>query len=220
MARSLRIAWLSLRLGVLNALQYRVNFGVQIIQSFIGLVTALAGLAIVFGQTDNLAGWRQEELLALVGVFLLVGGLINVVIRPSMERLMEGVRLGTLDFTLTKPVDSQLLVSVRQVEVWKLVDVGIGAVILVIAVVNLGQRIGVDRAARLRAPRLRRRGHHLQLPPRPLDAGVLARQAREHPGDLRHDVRGRSLAGGDLSALAAGDVDPGRPGCVRHHGAG
>ncbi len=146
MVRSLRIAWLSLRLGVLNALQYRVNFGVQIIQSFIGLVTALAGLAIVFGQTDNLAGWRQEELLALVGVFLLVGGLINVVIRPSMERLMEGVRQGTLDFTLTKPVDSQLLVSVRQVEVWRLVDVAIGGVVLGIAIVGLGQRIGADRA--------------------------------------------------------------------------
>jgi ABC-2 type transport system permease protein len=146
MVRSLRIAWLSLRLGVLNALQYRVNFAVQVFQSFIGLITALAGLAIVFGQTDNLGGWRQEELLALVGVFLLVGGLINVVIRPSMERLMEGVRLGTLDFTLTKPVDSQLLVSVRQVDVWKLVDVCLGGLVLVIAIVGLGQRIGADRA--------------------------------------------------------------------------
>jgi ABC-2 type transport system permease protein len=145
--RSLRIFWLSLRLGVLKALQYRVDFGIQIVQSVIGLVTALGGLAIVFGQTDELAGWRHDELVALVGVFILVGGLINVVIRPSMERLMEGVRLGTLDFTLTKPVDSQLLVSVRQVEVWKLVDVVVGLVVVVIAIVRLGERFGIERAA-------------------------------------------------------------------------
>ena len=39
---------------------------------------------------------------------------------------MEDVRLGTLDFTLTKPVDAQLLVSMRQIEVWKLIDVVVG----------------------------------------------------------------------------------------------
>jgi ABC-2 type transport system permease protein len=145
--RSLRILWLSLRLGVLNALQYRVDFGIQVVQSLIGLMIALGGVAVVFGQTDELAGWSQDELIALVGVFILVGGLINVVIRPSMERLMEGVRLGTLDFTLTKPADAQLLVSVRQIEVWRLVDVLVGLAVIAIAIVRLGEDMGFDRAA-------------------------------------------------------------------------
>jgi len=145
--RSLRIAWLSLRLGVLNALQYRVDFAIQLVQSVISLAAALGGIAIVFGQTDDLAGWSREELVALVGVYLLVRGLVDVVIRPSMERLMEGVRLGTLDFALTKPVDAQLLVSVRQVEVWRLIDVGLGLSVIVVAIVALGERVGLDRAA-------------------------------------------------------------------------
>ncbi len=144
--RSLRLAWLSLRLGVLNALQYRADFGIQVIQSFIGLGTSLAGIAVVYGQTDTLGGWRQEELLALIGVFMIVAGLLGLVIRPSLERLMEGVRMGTLDFTLTKPADAQLLVSVKQVEVWRLLDVAIGTVVLLVAVLQLGERIGVERA--------------------------------------------------------------------------
>ncbi len=144
--RSLRLAWLSLRLGVLNALQYRADFGIQVIQSFIGLGTSLAGIAVVYGQTDSLGGWRQEELLALIGVFMIVAGLLGLVIRPSLERLMEGVRMGTLDFTLTKPADAQLLVSVKQVEVWRLLDVAIGTVVLLVAVLQLGERIGVERA--------------------------------------------------------------------------
>jgi ABC-2 type transport system permease protein len=144
--RPLGLVLLSLRLGVLDALQYRADFVIQLLQSFVGLLTALAGLAVVFGQTDELGGWTQDELVALVGVFLVVRGLIGSVVRPSMERLMEGVRKGTLDFTLTKPADAQLLVSVREVAVWQLVDVALGVVITTIAIVNLGERIGIERA--------------------------------------------------------------------------
>ena len=147
MRRSIGLVWLSFRLGALDALQYRANFFVQLVQSLIGLGTALAGLAIVFGQTDQLAGWSRDELLALVGVYMLVAGLIGLVIRPSFERMMEGVRLGTLDFTLTKPADAQLLVSVRQIDIWRLVDVGLGATVLGYAVVRLQQNLGLAQAA-------------------------------------------------------------------------
>src|SRR4051794_2985517 len=53
---SLRLVWIHLRLGVLNELQYRTNLVVQIIQSVVGLATALLGLSVVFSKTDNLAG--------------------------------------------------------------------------------------------------------------------------------------------------------------------
>jgi ABC-2 type transport system permease protein len=101
---------------------------------------------VVFAQTDDLAGWRQDELIALIGVFFIVRGLVDVVIRPSMERLMQGVRQGTLDFDLTKPADAQVLVSVRQVDIWRMVDVTVGFVILVIAIVRLGEQVGLERA--------------------------------------------------------------------------
>jgi ABC-2 type transport system permease protein len=37
-------------------------------------------------------------------------------------------------------------VSVREVAVWQLVDVALGVVVTTIAIVNLGERIGIDRA--------------------------------------------------------------------------
>ena len=96
----LRLLWVYLRVGVLNELQYRANFFMQVFQSVLSLTVALGGLAIVFSHTDNLGGWRPDELLALVGVYTLVGGIIGFLIEPSMQRLMEDVRQGTLDFTL------------------------------------------------------------------------------------------------------------------------
>jgi ABC-2 type transport system permease protein len=62
-----------------------------------------------------------------------VGGIIGTFIQPNMERLINDVRLGTLDYVLTKPDDSQVLVSVREIRIWHLVDVVLGIVILVIA---------------------------------------------------------------------------------------
>jgi ABC-2 type transport system permease protein len=140
------LLWVFFRIGILGELAYRVNFFVQLFQSLLGLGTALAGLAVIFSHTQDLGGWRPDELVALVGVYFLVGGAINLVIQPSMERLIESVREGTLDFTLTKPEDAQLLVSVQQVQIWKLIDVALGFGVLVVALVRLGAFVGAWQA--------------------------------------------------------------------------
>jgi len=142
----LRLLWINLRVGVMNELEYRANFFIQLVQSAVGLAFALGGLAVVFSHTDTLAGWRQSELFALLGVYFLVGGVIRTVVQPSMARLMEDVRQGTLDFTLTKPEDSQVLVTVKQVQIWKLIDVGLGLTLVGFALVRLGAEIGALQA--------------------------------------------------------------------------
>ena len=136
-----------MRIGILGELEYRANFWISLVQSALDLCVALGGLAVVFNHTDTLGGWRQEELLALVGVYFLIGGLIRTIIRPSMTKFMEDVRQGTLDFALTKPADSQVLVSIQSVEIWRLVDVLIALPVLGIALLRLGARLGlVDTA--------------------------------------------------------------------------
>ena len=146
MVGSARLLWVFLRVAALNELQYRTNFYVAALRSLIGLGTGLGVLAVVFAHADNLGGWRPEELLALLGVYTLVGGLINVLVRPSMNKLMEDVRQGTLDFALTKPEDSQVLISVREVEIWKLVDVVVGLALIGFALVRIGAAVGVAQA--------------------------------------------------------------------------
>ena len=87
-------------------------------------------------------GWRPDEVLALVGVYFLAGGVIGLVIQPGMEQFIESVRDGTLDFTLTKPEDAQLLVSIQRVEIWQLIDIVLGLGVLVTALIRLGEKVG------------------------------------------------------------------------------
>ena len=140
--RPLRLAWLFFRVGALNDLQYRANFWLQLLQSAIQLGTGLAVLGLIFSQTPALNGWSAPALLAVMGVHILMGGVIGVLIRPSMERLRSDIRDGTFDFVLTKPEDVQVLSSVREIRVWQGVDILVGLVVLGVAIGQLQESLG------------------------------------------------------------------------------
>jgi ABC-2 type transport system permease protein len=142
----LKLLWAFFRVSSMREIQYRTSFIIQALQSVIGLGTGLAGLGVVFAHTSNLGGWKPTQLLAVLGVYFLMGGIIQMVVRPSMQRFMEDVRLGTLDFVLTKPRDSQFLVSIREVQIWKMVDVFMGAFVMLLAVTGLARSVGPVQA--------------------------------------------------------------------------
>lgn len=140
--RLIRLISTYLRIGMMNELQYRVNFFIQLLQSGIGLGTGLIGLSVVFNHTSELAGWTRPELLAVMGVHILMGGVINLVIQPNMNALVDGIQRGTLDFTLTKPADAQALISVREFRIWQVVEIVLGAVVLAWAVLEMNSSLG------------------------------------------------------------------------------
>jgi ABC-2 type transport system permease protein len=144
--RGARVAWLFLRLGVMNELQYRINFFVHLFQSLLSLGTGLVVLALVFSHTEELNGWSRVELLAVLGVQILMGGVIQSIIQPNMARLIQEVRDGKLDHAITKPADAQLLVSVRMVQVWNAVDIVSGGIVLGLALSRIEAGIGVADA--------------------------------------------------------------------------
>jgi len=145
--RALRLFALFFRIGALNELQYRANLAIQLFQSGLALATGLAVLGLVFAQTSNLAGWSQAELLAVMGVHILMGGIINTAIQPNMERLMTDVRQGTLDYILTKPEDAQVMISVREFRIWRAVDIVVGAIVLAVGLAQAEADIGLLNAA-------------------------------------------------------------------------
>lgn len=129
------------RLGILNVAQYRGEFYVAL-ANVITLATQFVGIAVIFANTSNLGGWTPGGLIALIGVYTILSGLIAMVIQPSLQQLMEGIRLGTFDFTLTKPADSQLLASVAVVSPAQALNIVFGAGIVGYACIRMGTVIG------------------------------------------------------------------------------
>jgi ABC-2 type transport system permease protein len=143
---ALRVSWLFFRMGVLNEFQYRVNFVVQLFQTGIALTAGLVVLSLVYSHTDDLNGWSQAELTCVLGIQVLMGGVIKTYVQPNMTRLIDEVRDGKLDHALTKPEDSQVLVSVREVRIWQVVDVVAGLVVLGVGVSSITTDVGVADA--------------------------------------------------------------------------
>ena len=142
----MRLVFIFFRIGVLTETAYRVNFFIQLFQSLLELGTSLAGLAVIFTYTSSLGGWLPDEMLALVGVYFLMGGIISLVIQPGMSALIDSVRDGTLDFTLTKPEDAQLLVSIQRISIWSFLDVMMGVGVLVTALILMRKSLGAGAA--------------------------------------------------------------------------
>jgi ABC-2 type transport system permease protein len=140
---ALRVSWLFLKVGVLNEMQYRVNFVVQLFQSAIQLTVGLIVVALVYSHTDDLNGWSQAELICVLGIQILMGGAIKTYIQPNMTRLIDDVREGKLDYALTKPEDAQVLVSVREVRIWQVVDLVSGSVVLGIGLSQVTESVGI-----------------------------------------------------------------------------
>ena len=145
--RGARLAWLYFKLGSLTELQYRTNFFIQLIQSAVAVGTAIVVLKLVYSHTNELNGWSEPELLVVMGIQILLGGVIRMSIQPNMERVMEEVREGKLDFALTKPEDSQVLVSVREVRIWRAVDIVAGVLVLAYGVSGLERSVDAGDAA-------------------------------------------------------------------------
>src|SRR5439155_20031635 len=138
--------WTYVRLGVMNEMQYRANFFIAVFQSVLQVGVGLAVLALVYSHTTELNGWNESELLVIIGVQILLGGVVHALIQPNMERFTQEVQDGKLDFALTRPEDAQLIVSVRQIQIWQLVEVVSGAIVVGVGVARLPHGVDVGHA--------------------------------------------------------------------------
>ncbi len=155
-----------------------------------------------------------------MGIQILLGGVIGMSIQPNMQRLMEEVRDGKLDFALTKPEDSQVLVSIREVRIWRSVDIVSGAVVLAYGVARLDREVGIADVAPLRRAPRRGCADDLLLLGSHLDARLLDRQRLGNRRALPGHLPDRPLSRLDLPHVAAVRPDVPRPDRVRDHRAG
>jgi len=136
--RYVRLFALFLKASFLVELEYRANFAARAMVSVFWTGVTLAGAGVFYSHTETIGGWTFNEALVIIGLFTFMGGLIQTFLQPNVQRIIEMIRLGTLDFVLTKPVNSQFMASLRYSQMFSMVDMLLGAGIIVWAFVRLG----------------------------------------------------------------------------------
>jgi ABC-2 type transport system permease protein len=115
-------------------LAYRTDTIVNMLINLMWLGWELLSLNIIFHNTTSLGGWDLGELIALLGVFRLVNMMVAGLIWPNTEKFNASVRDGSLDYTLLQPVNSMFQVSFSRMTIWRVWDLALGAVLIVLGI--------------------------------------------------------------------------------------
>lgn len=145
--RYLRLLTIFYRYSILKELEYRVNFFANVFMSIFWLAWAIIGVSVFFLYRDKMGDWTYPEVMMVVGLFTFFNGVMEALLRPNVGAIIEQIRDGTFDFVLTKPINAQYFASLRNIVVWRLVDVVIGLGVIVYALKLLGISPTLDRIA-------------------------------------------------------------------------
>lgn len=133
----LRLLRVFLRISVLSELAYRGEFFLHLLYSLLNFITSVVSLVILFQQIQHIHGWTLASSLTLLGVYLILSALRELVFGPSFNALagLDGqIWTGRFDFTLLCPVPVQFMVSVRHWSIYALIDLVFGGGVLGIAI--------------------------------------------------------------------------------------
>jgi ABC-2 type transport system permease protein len=113
-------------------LEFRANFFAKIAQNLTWSGFFLLVLLVIFRNTHSIAGWNRGDAFILAATCFLMNAVASGFFMSLME-IPSQVRLGTLDFVITKPIDSQFWVSTRKFNFNE-----VGVLIAGIAMVGVG----------------------------------------------------------------------------------
>jgi len=137
--RYLRLLALQLRMSMTLGAQYRFDFLVDGVLVIFWITVGLAPLYVAFSARPSVSGWTYETSLVVIGWFVLLKGILEGAVNPSLAQVVEQIRQGTLDFVLLKPADAQFLVSTSRFEVFRVVNLFVAIGIFVWAFSKLGR---------------------------------------------------------------------------------
>ena len=129
-------------------LAFRGNFLVKVSVEVLWLGILVAFYRVVFARTSTVAGWNEPQYLFFVGCFFALNGLIEMLFLENCNEFAELVRTGDLDGLLLKPIDEQFLITCRRIDWGTAPNVLMGAVVMVIALVQMRLAIRRRRGSR------------------------------------------------------------------------
>lgn len=94
-------------------LEFRANFFAKVAQNLVWTVFFVMILLVIYRNTNTVAGWNRGAAFILAATCFLMNALISALFL-SLQEIPQQVRQGTLDFVITRPVDTQFWVSTRK----------------------------------------------------------------------------------------------------------
>jgi len=109
---------------------YRLHFFTTLGVGLVQLGVALVPIWLLFGYTHDIRGWSQADVVAVLGLYQIMTGLLAAFVAPNMARMTTYITRGELDIVLVRPVAAQFYLTFRWINLAELGNVATGTVIL------------------------------------------------------------------------------------------
>ena len=118
------------RYSLMEQMEYRINFIAGIAVECGYMLIKLMYAVLILNAGADINGLSANEMLMCIGTYILVTG-VYMGVYPNFWALPLSVRDGSLDMLLTKPVNTQFLVTLRKLDFgMPLPDVACGAALI------------------------------------------------------------------------------------------
>lgn len=112
MKRYLKIYWQLIKLAEIQETTYRLSFFLELLVEFLYIGVVLLGFRVLFWNVPEVAGWNFNQMLVLLGLYSAFSEIVlGLFFISNLRELPAKIAWGDFDLILTKPLNSQFVVS-------------------------------------------------------------------------------------------------------------
>lgn len=137
MRRYFRIFKILARTSFIRDIAFRGAFYIDVFHAVLWIGLFFVVIEVLFAHTESLAGWSKGNLVVLLGIWSLLDDLATGTFWDGVKRIPNLVAQGQLDFILTRPIDSQFLVSVERFRFSRVIPI-VADILLIIYGIKIG----------------------------------------------------------------------------------
>jgi len=136
------------RNSLIREMMFPANFMIQVVTRLFWFFARVALFGVIYSEVDHIQEWSKHEYFAFMATGMLINSIVEAFFMPNCAAFCENIRTGKLDFALTKPVDSQFLVSMEKINLAMVSQLLLAATLLGWSIYNIGRPVSVIQAGR------------------------------------------------------------------------
>lgn len=132
--RYIKVYGMILRLNWARLFAYRANLINSVIAHTLWASFVIIGIVLLTAKVSVIHGWTRNELLVLSSVYNIVYSVFYLLFSRSFGEFANTMHFGRLDGIVTKPIDSQFLITCLHVSYTQIVRflIGLGFLIVIL----------------------------------------------------------------------------------------
>ncbi|RJG26169.1 ABC transporter permease [Paenibacillus thiaminolyticus] len=129
------------KINVVKAMTYRANFFLNLLDSVLWFGITLLFFNSIYGYVDEIKGWRIYDIYLLIGTSELIKSVMFTLFINNLPMIPNLVNRSQLDLILIRPVNSQFLISLRNLDFGNFGNIPLAVYLIVYAIINKGEAV-------------------------------------------------------------------------------